>query len=175
MTVHPAPDAPIITAYSVDKNPAAVGDKVSFAVVASIVYGELSYQWLKDGQAIEGAVERNYTIASAKETDSGEYTAVVTNTKILNGRPYTAVQKSGIIDLEVHNTPVSTPQPTSAPGTGTGTGGTTPAATATPLPSPTSATLTVPASVLSTSTENGKVTVNVLGRRYSYRAACECR
>lgn len=161
VTVHPAPDAPIITAYSVDKNPAAVGDKVSFAVVASAVYGELSYQWLKNGQAVEGAVERDYTIASAKETDSGEYTAVVTNTKILNGRPYTAVQKSGIIDLEVHNTPVSTPQPTSAPGTGTGTGGTTPAATATPLPSPTSATLTVPASALSTSTENGKVTVNV--------------
>jgi alpha-tubulin suppressor-like RCC1 family protein len=39
----------------------------------------LSYQWRKDGVAINGATSASYSIASAKATDAGSYSVVVSN------------------------------------------------------------------------------------------------
>jgi hypothetical protein len=40
------------------------------------------YQWLKDGRAIEGAVETSLSLATVDLTDSGVYTCEITNTAV---------------------------------------------------------------------------------------------
>ena len=56
---------------------AAISQSVSFSVVAGSA--ALSYQWKKDGVAINGATAATYTIASAAPTAAGSYTVTVTN------------------------------------------------------------------------------------------------
>jgi hypothetical protein len=48
----------------------------------------LSYQWYKDGVAIDGATYSNYTDYSVSLSDAGDYTVVVTNT--MNGSTVSA-------------------------------------------------------------------------------------
>lgn len=58
------------------------GDKITFGVSASAGAsgGTLTYQWKKNGVNIAGATNSSYTIGSAKTSDAGNYTVVVTNT-----------------------------------------------------------------------------------------------
>ncbi|GAA3591156.1 hypothetical protein Q4Q39_15825 [Flavivirga amylovorans] len=72
-----------------------------------------SYQWFKDGIAIDGAIEREYTIDNAAETDSGVYHFTATNSVItgltLERNPITlsveqtctvaATERQALIDL----------------------------------------------------------------------------
>lgn len=56
------------------------GEDLSLTVSASVSdNGTLSYQWFKDGNKIEGANSSDYEISNVKETDSGDYYVVVTN------------------------------------------------------------------------------------------------
>jgi len=54
------------------------GSSVSFAIVATGT-APFTYQWYLNGNAIPNATLTTYTIASAALTDSGSYTATVTN------------------------------------------------------------------------------------------------
>jgi hypothetical protein len=56
----------------------AVDERVAFSVEA-IGSGTLNYQWRKDGTAIPGATSTTYSIQTAKVTDAGAYTVVVSN------------------------------------------------------------------------------------------------
>jgi len=56
----------------------AVGSNVLFSVVASGA-APLSYQWQVNGAPIANATGSSYTLNNAQTTDSGNYTAVVTN------------------------------------------------------------------------------------------------
>lgn len=53
----------------------SVGQSITFVVVAS---NASSYQWLRNGVAIEGATNASYTIASAQPGDSASYVVRVT-------------------------------------------------------------------------------------------------
>ena len=55
-----------------------VGETVTFSVKASGT-GTLSYQWKLNDQAIAGATNSTYSIASVSEADAGDYLVVVTN------------------------------------------------------------------------------------------------
>lgn len=68
--------APIISTEPVGQSVIA-GSTVWFSVGAA--GGTLSYQWLKDGAPIGGAVGSGYTIASAAPTDAGTYACTVIN------------------------------------------------------------------------------------------------
>lgn len=52
------------------------GQSVTFSVSATGASG-LTYQWLKNGSAVSGAVSPNYTIASAQTGDAGSYSVRV--------------------------------------------------------------------------------------------------
>ena len=69
--------APTFTTQPISQT-GAVGGNVTFTVAASGT-APLAYQWRKDGSSISGATSSTYTIASAKTTDAGSYTVVVTN------------------------------------------------------------------------------------------------
>ena len=56
----------------------SVGDSVTFTVSATGV-PELNYQWKKDGQTIDGAVQNSYTIGSVQDSDAGTYTVEVSD------------------------------------------------------------------------------------------------
>jgi hypothetical protein len=78
------PTGPVSTVPDIGTQPqsvtAAAGEPVSFFVGAT-GYPALSYQWLKDGSDIPGAVDWQYVIPSVSPLDSGVYTVVVTNAK----------------------------------------------------------------------------------------------
>jgi hypothetical protein len=54
------------------------GSSISFSAVVSGV-PPFSYQWLKNGAAIEGATHQTYTITNAHFQDAGAYSLIVTN------------------------------------------------------------------------------------------------
>ena len=56
----------------------SVGDQATFTVLATGV-PEASYQWQKDGGAIDGAVQATYTVENAQLSRAGTYTAVVSD------------------------------------------------------------------------------------------------
>jgi hypothetical protein len=56
----------------------AEGAPVTFSVNA-VGTEPMSYQWYKNGVAIEGAVEASYTIAHVSAEDLGEYTVAISN------------------------------------------------------------------------------------------------
>lgn len=74
--------APTITTEPATKT-AGIGESVTFTVVAGGT-APLTYQWRKDQQPLAGANAASYTIASAQQTDSGNYDVVVSS-------PYGAV------------------------------------------------------------------------------------
>ncbi len=53
------------------------GQTFEFIVAASVATGELTYQWKKDGEDIEGATDPTYTIDFIELDDAGEYSVVV--------------------------------------------------------------------------------------------------
>ena len=57
----------------------ALSDEATLVVSDLLDYSELdmTYQWYKDGKKIFGATEKNYTIASAEQSDVGTYTVKV--------------------------------------------------------------------------------------------------
>ena len=54
------------------------GESATFTVVASGTE-PIHYQWKKDGMNLSGATASSYTIASAQQSDEGNYTCLVTN------------------------------------------------------------------------------------------------
>jgi hypothetical protein len=73
LTVHAAP---AITAQPSNQT-VCVGAPASFSVTASGT-GPFSYQWRKNGAAINGATNSSYNIAAAAASDAGSYDVVVT-------------------------------------------------------------------------------------------------
>jgi subtilisin-like proprotein convertase family protein len=79
----PSCDPPVTcTAPGINTGPAAqspcVGQPVTFGVAATGT-APLSYQWRKDTNAIGGATDASYTIASVSQADAGSYDCVVSN------------------------------------------------------------------------------------------------
>ena len=68
---------PVITAQPVSIT-RFVGETATFAVQAAGT-GTLTYQWKLNGNAIASATNSTYTIGSVKESDGGQYVAVVSN------------------------------------------------------------------------------------------------
>ncbi|MBO7108220.1 MAG: immunoglobulin domain-containing protein, partial [Verrucomicrobia bacterium] len=75
-----------------------VGDPVTFSVTAT---GEepLSYQWNKDGTAINSATNSTYTINSVQTSDAGRYTVSVANAIS------TAISKEAVLTVNSSLTP----------------------------------------------------------------------
>lgn len=76
-----------------------VGENATFSVTATGAE-PLSYQWYKDGTAIERATEAEYTVDGATPNDAGEYTVHVTNeygTKISDAALLTVVEPPTIV------------------------------------------------------------------------------
>ncbi|HEY5041542.1 MAG TPA: immunoglobulin domain-containing protein [Verrucomicrobiae bacterium] len=55
------------------------GANVSFSVIPASSLLSLSYQWRKDGAALNGATNSNYSITGVQTNQSGKYSVVVTN------------------------------------------------------------------------------------------------
>jgi hypothetical protein len=72
----PAGDAPTITRQPVSAN-AIVGGQVTLLVEAT--GPNLSYQWLKNGQRIEGATSAELTLSNVQTNDAGNYNVIVSN------------------------------------------------------------------------------------------------
>jgi len=66
---------PVITSHPESKT-AMVGDRVTFRAAARKA---VSYQWMKNGEAIEGADRGDHTIASVQRSDEGSYMCVLSN------------------------------------------------------------------------------------------------
>lgn len=79
------------------------GSAATFAVVATGT-APLSYQWIKDGVAISGAVGSTFNRNPAAAADTGSYTVVVSN-------PFGSATSVGVT-LTVNAPPVITTQPT---------------------------------------------------------------
>lgn len=71
-----AKTAPVIETVNI---PTAVAGQEAVLSVSATGTAPLSYQWYKDGTAIEGATEATYTIKSIAMNASGVYTVVVSN------------------------------------------------------------------------------------------------
>ncbi|PZF72115.1 beta strand repeat-containing protein, partial [Taibaiella soli] len=73
--------APNCAAPTINTAPTAqstcVGGNATFTVAAS--GSNLTYQWMKDGNAITGANTNSYTITGAATTDAGNYSVAVTS------------------------------------------------------------------------------------------------
>jgi formylglycine-generating enzyme required for sulfatase activity len=95
--------APIIVAQPVPET-VSVGHGALFSVTQRS-YPASTYQWKKNGAAISGAVGASYAIASVAASDSGAYSAVVSNI-IGNTESHTAA-------LTVNFPPVISQQPQS--------------------------------------------------------------
>jgi hypothetical protein len=66
------------SAQSSDLLTVNVGQQIAFSATAEGT-PPLTWQWLKNGVAINGATNATYTVASAATTDSGTYRARATN------------------------------------------------------------------------------------------------
>jgi uncharacterized surface protein with fasciclin (FAS1) repeats len=64
--------------------------------------GAITYQWFKDGEEIEGAIQPSYTIASAALDDAGDYALEVT---MAGEPPLTATSPVVTLDVEPDNDP----------------------------------------------------------------------
>jgi len=72
----PAGEPPTITRQPVSAN-AIVGGQVTLLVEAT--GPNLSYQWLKNGQRLEGATSAELTLSNVQTNDAGNYSVVVSN------------------------------------------------------------------------------------------------
>jgi predicted extracellular nuclease len=77
LNLQPDPVAPVITAPPAAQT-TTTGASVTFSVEATGVPPP-SYQWRRNGVAIDGATLPSYTIASPTSADAGSYDVVVTN------------------------------------------------------------------------------------------------
>lgn len=77
VTTTPSTAIPVITTHPINQT-VTVGESVSFIVTATGT-APLTYQWLKNGANITGAVSATYSIASAQATDAGSYTVLISN------------------------------------------------------------------------------------------------
>lgn len=153
LKVYPAHELPSVQSFTATVNPVMEGDSVTFTVVANSVYGELSYRWLKNDLALDGATGSSLTVGKAAISDAGAYKVEVTNTRIIDSRPYVDVVHTASIDLTVNQpvTPTDPPViPISPPLSTVGP-------TETPLPSAE----VISAAQLSGPAVNGVVTVQV--------------
>ena len=90
--------SPVITEQPLPAKVTA-GENATFSVTATGAE-PLSYQWYKDGTAIERATEAQYTVDGATSDDAGEYTVHVTNeygTKISDAALLTVVEPPTIV------------------------------------------------------------------------------
>jgi hypothetical protein len=55
------------------------GANINLEVAVTGTLGEVTYQWLKDGEAIEGATDDSYVIESASDEDNGSYSCSVSD------------------------------------------------------------------------------------------------
>lgn len=103
--VDPEP-GPTITQHPQNRN-VQLGETATFNVVATGT-GDLSYQWRRNGTAIEGATDATLTITDVTEAHAGSYTVAVTDdegTTVSNAATLTVGDDDG---------------GTGGPGTGTG-------------------------------------------------------
>jgi alpha-tubulin suppressor-like RCC1 family protein len=100
---------PVITSSPASQD-VAVGAPINLGVAASSPV-ELSYQWQKNGDAIDGATSANYAIASAQVSDAGDYSVVVTNSA-------GSVPSASAVVTVASGPPVITTPPTSQTVTG---------------------------------------------------------
>jgi pectate lyase/pectin methylesterase-like acyl-CoA thioesterase len=104
LTVNPPPSAPVITTQPLSQT-ATVGDNVTFTVAAT-GFPAPTYQWQKNGTAIQGANAATLTLTNVQLTDAGTFTVAVSNSQgSVTSNPAT---------LQV-NPPVSAPVITTQP------------------------------------------------------------
>lgn len=68
----------VVIAMNAPREGVVAGQRVVLSV-APMGQPPFTYQWWKDGVAIPGATEANYTISAAGAADAGRYTVIVTN------------------------------------------------------------------------------------------------
>jgi hypothetical protein len=73
----------------------AISAGSSSTLTVSAVGSGLSYQWLRNGQAIVGATGATYTIANASSSDAGSYTVAVLNASGIVTSPAAVVDVVG--------------------------------------------------------------------------------
>ena len=76
--ITPRTAAPQITTQPVSQT--AIGGGIAAFSVSATGNGSLSYQWMKDGNAVSGGTSSTLTLNPVLVADGGSYTAVVTNT-----------------------------------------------------------------------------------------------
>ncbi|WP_339250463.1 CBM35 domain-containing protein [Paenibacillus sp. FSL P2-0136] len=159
LKVYPAHELPSIQSFAATANPVTEGDSVTFTVVASSVYGELSYRWLKNDLVLNGVTGSSLTVEKAGADDAGAYKAEISNTRNIGNRSYTDTAFTENIDLTVRPavTPTDPPVTPVDPPVSTATPKPTPQPTATPGP----AAAVITAAQLSGLGTDGVVTVQV--------------
>lgn len=93
----PAPTTPVITAQPLALS-TSYGKSATFSVSATSASTQ-SYQWQRDGNPIDGALEASYTLPIAVPGDSGaSFSVVVTNSQ---GSTQSAAARLTVIDIPV--------------------------------------------------------------------------
>jgi uncharacterized protein YkwD len=72
----PPSDYPAITGQPADVT-APAGSPASFHVTATASSGTLTYQWLKNGDPIDGATSSTFTIQAVGNSDAADYSAII--------------------------------------------------------------------------------------------------
>ena len=76
-------EKPTVSILNGESLTAFAGEVLTFEAEASVAEGNLSYQWYKDGEAIDGASGKIYTITDVSAEDGGVYKIIAYNT-VLN-------------------------------------------------------------------------------------------
>ncbi len=98
---------PVITTDLPGLKDALVGETVTFTVTAqSVDGGELSYQWYKNGEVLEGQTTSELVLNSVSSADNGRYYLEIVNN--LNGE--TAVKQSAFCVFTVLDEPAEKPE-----------------------------------------------------------------
>ncbi|QUL53214.1 S-layer homology domain-containing protein [Paenibacillus tritici] len=159
LKVYPAHESPAVQSFTASANPVTEGNPVTFSVVATVTYGELSYRWLKNDLVLEGAGGSSLTIEQTQAADAGAYKVEVINTRIIGNRPYVDILKTESIELAVNRQAVTPTTPPAWSGN--------PAATPSPSPTPSPTAgaqpkaVVISAAELSSPAVNGVVTVQL--------------
>lgn len=159
LKVYPAHELPSVQSFAATVNPVVEDHPVTFSVVATSTYGELSYRWLKNDLTLDSATGSSLTIEKAAISDTGVYKVEVTNTRTIGNRTYVDTVHTETVELTVSTQPIT---PTSQPSS-------TDNPPATPLPTPKPQPVATPlpsaavisAAQLSSPAVNGMVTVQV--------------
>ncbi|QUL53773.1 S-layer homology domain-containing protein [Paenibacillus tritici] len=159
LKIYPAHELPSVQPFAATVNPATEDHPVTFSVVATSTYGELSYRWLKNDLVLNGATGSSLTIENAAISDTGAYKVEVTNTRIIGSRTYVDTVYTEPVELTVNPAPVTPTNPPSSTDVPSATPvlSAKPQPAATPLPSA----VVISAAQLSSPAVNGLVTVQV--------------